>query len=73
MMWWWEGGPWFFGPVMMIVFMLIYMAMMFFMMRGMMGGHGRSRDSVLGILNERLARGEISQAQYDEMRRVLQA
>jgi uncharacterized membrane protein len=47
--------------------------MMFFMMRGMMGGYGsRSNDRVaLDILKERFARGEITQAEYEERRRLL--
>jgi uncharacterized membrane protein len=49
--------------------------MMFFMMRGMMGGYGGKSDShhALDILKQRFARGEISHAQYEEQRRVLEA
>jgi putative membrane protein len=72
MMWWWNDGwpmPWVFGPLMMIVVLVVCGTMMFFMM----GGHGsRSNDRVaLDILKERFARGEITQAEYEERRRLL--
>jgi putative membrane protein len=74
---WWDGywhGPWMFGPLLMIVALVFCAVIMFFMMRGMMGGHQRSDDQyALHILKERFARGEISQAQYEEQRRVLQS
>jgi uncharacterized membrane protein len=62
-----------FGPFLMILAIVFCGAMMFFMMRGMMGGHrGQSGDGhALEILKERFARGEISQAQYEEQRRLL--
>jgi uncharacterized membrane protein len=72
-MWWWDSywhGPWFFGPFFMVLIFAFCAAMMFFMMRGMMGGHRRDSDP-LDILRKRFARGEISQAQYEEQRRVL--
>jgi putative membrane protein len=78
MMWWWNDHgpmPWGFGPLMMILFIVFCGAMMFFMMRGVMAGHGGRSDSrnALDILKQRFARGEISQAQYEEQRRVLEA
>lgn len=75
MMWWWNDSwsvPWF-GPFMMIVVIVLCGTMMFFMMRGMMGS-GRGSDSIaLGILKERFARGEITEAEYQERRRLLEA
>jgi putative membrane protein len=71
-MWWndYWPMPWMFmGPLVMLVFVAMCIAMMFFMMRGM--GH-RRRDAV-DILKERLARGEINQAEYEERRRLLEA
>jgi len=47
--------------------------MMFFMMRGMMGGHREQSRDPLDILKERFARGEITQAQYEEQRRLIEA
>jgi len=72
-MWWNEYWPmpWmFFGPVMMLVFIALCATMMWLMMRG----HARGRGGeALSILRERYARGEISQAEYEERRRILTA
>jgi putative membrane protein len=74
-MWWWNDGfgPWTFAPLFMIVALIFCGFMMFMMMRGMMGGHrGRTDDRLaLQILKERFARGEITQAEYEERRRIL--
>jgi putative membrane protein len=67
---WWNGYwpmPWMFFP---IIFMAICMAMMFLMMRG--GMHRGSNDRPIDILKERYARGEITQAEYEDRRRFLQ-
>ncbi len=76
MMWWWNGY-WpmhVFGPLMMLLFFVLCGTMMFFMMRGMMGTGGKADSRyTLDILKQRFARGEISQAQYEEQRRVLEA
>jgi putative membrane protein len=81
MMWWWNDGwngywhgPWMVGPVFMIMVAIFCIAMMFMMARGMMGGHSRSHgDHALDLLKERFARGEITQAEYEERRRLLEA
>ena len=76
MMWWWNDGwpvPWMFGPFMMIVFVVLCGAVMFFVMRGMMGSGRRSGSIALDILKERFARGEITEAEYQERRRLLEA
>jgi putative membrane protein len=78
MMWWWNDYwpmHWVFGPLTMILFIAFCGAVMFFMMRGMAGGHGGRSESrrALEILKERFARGEISQTQYEEQRRLLKA
>ncbi len=74
MMWWndyWHM-PWTFGPLVMIIFIVFCIGMMWFMMRGM-HGHGRQRGgNALAILQERFARGEISQAEYLERRELLE-
>lgn len=76
MMWWWNDGwngywhgPWVFGPVLMIVIVFFCLAMMFTMMRGM--GRHRSRDA-LDLLKERFARGEITEAEYQQRRHLLE-
>jgi putative membrane protein len=73
-MWWWNDYdwhmPWTFGPFVMLFFMALCVGMMFVMMRG---HHGGRSDYPLDILKERFARGEITQAEYEERRRVLEA
>jgi uncharacterized membrane protein len=74
-MWWsdyfWNApwpGLWIIGPLL----MLGCMAMMIVMMRG----HGRREsagDDALAILRARFARGEISQSEFEQQRRILQA
>jgi uncharacterized membrane protein len=44
---------------------------MWLMMRG--STHSPSRDHAISILKERYARGEISQAEFEEKRRFLEA
>jgi putative membrane protein len=66
----WSVHPFFFGPLFMIAIFAICMIMMMWIMRGhRYGGSSRAID----ILNERYARGEINQAEYEERRRVLRA
>jgi putative membrane protein len=62
--------PWMFGPLVMLFFMALCIGMLFLMMRGR---HGGRRSYPLDILKERFARGEITQAEYEERRRVLEA
>ena len=71
-MWWWNGY-WpmpYFGPVFIIVMLFACGVMMTFMMRGHSGRHD---DRAAQILKERLARGEIDKAEYEERRRLLDA
>ena len=77
MMWWWNGNwpmPGLFGPLMMVMVFALCGAVMFFIMHGMMSSHeNRSKDrTALDILKERFARGEITQTEYDERRRLLE-
>jgi putative membrane protein len=75
-MWWsdgWSGygpAPWmFFGPVMMVLFIAACAAVAYLVMRSSQprGGHA------MKILEERYARGEIDQAEFEERRRLLRA
>ncbi len=74
-MWWndyWPMPFMYFGPLMMVAFIVLCFAMMWFMM----GGARRHRAGggyPLEILKERLARGDINQAEYEERRRILEA
>jgi uncharacterized membrane protein len=61
---------WAFGPLMM---MIVVIVLIFFMIRGMTGGQRSNDRLALVILKERLARGEISQAEYEERRRLIEA
>lgn len=72
---WWDWNYWpmphfFFGPLFMIVIIAICMVMMMRMMRG---HHYSGTTNALDILNERYARGEINQVEYEERRRVLRS
>ena len=70
---WWNGYgpmPWmFFGPLMMLLFLAACVAVGYLVMRsgGPRGGHA------IEILEERYARGEIDQAEFEERRRLLRA
>ena len=57
-----------FGPLVMLFFVALCIGMMVFMMRG----HGGRSNYALDILKERFARGEITKAEYEERRRVLE-
>jgi putative membrane protein len=77
-MWWWNDYwpmSWAVGPFMLIVVVVLFAAVMLFMVCGMPGGHrDRTDNSVaLDILKERFARGEITQAEFEERRRFLEA
>jgi putative membrane protein len=73
-MWWNDYWlmPWMpFVPMVGIAFLAICMAMMFFMMRGGMR-HPNHRNDAIDILKERFARGEITQTEYEDRRRLLE-
>ena len=68
----WGGGWWVIGVIVML-------GCMYFMARMMMGhgDHGHQRDgtsnrSAHDILAERFARGEISEEEFEERKRVLE-
>jgi len=70
---WWGGyGPahWmFFGPLMMVLLLSACAAVAYLVMRSDRPRGGRAME----ILEERYARGEIDQAEFEERRRLLRA
>jgi putative membrane protein len=76
---WWDYGaspPWYgmiFGPIMMIVFLVIIAMIVAWILRAF--GVGRQSctegNSALEILKDRLARGEIDRAEYEERKHLL--
>ena len=75
---WWMNGGWghmAFGGVMMVVFWGGVILIVVCLSRGL-GGLGQrdgssSRQAPLEILQERFARGEIDEKEYEERRRIL--
>jgi putative membrane protein len=81
MMWWGHGWSWegmLFGGLMMLFFWGGLIALAVVVIRGLASSSSRqlsdssgSSESALDILKRRYARGEISKAEYEEMRRDL--
>lgn len=70
-MWHWNGmGAW--GWMMMAAFWLIVIALVIWTVRSTTGPPPRDENQALRILDERFARGEIDQNEYEERRRVLE-
>lgn len=69
-MWHWNGmGAW--GWIMMIIIWIVVIASIVWAVRTV-GGPARSDpDQAMRVLDERFARGEIDQQEYEERRRVL--
>ena len=82
------AGWWLIFPLAMMIFMVLMMSRMFFSrhdspgggsglgMMGMMGGHGGENqtadDSALEVLGRRYAAGELTDEEFDAMRRRLE-
>ncbi len=71
----WHDG-WYgmmYGPLMMILFIAIIVGIVVLVLRWLGPGRvsGRAEKSPLDILEERFARGEIDQDEFEERRRVL--
>jgi putative membrane protein len=78
----WEGGGWFqmlAGFLMMLVFLAVIVVLVVLGVRWLGGsehspfrpGPGAGQRTALDILKERLARGEIDVAEYEERKRAL--
>ena len=63
--------PWMFGPMFMNAIIAPQIRMSRIMMRGIMGAYRRQSDPV-ELLKERFARGEITQVEFQEGRRLLE-
>lgn len=77
MMWGWGWGGWVLGSLMMIVFWGALVALVVWVVRGwggapMHGDEGRAASDARDILAERFARGEISEEEFAQRRRVLE-
>lgn len=70
-MWHWNGmGAW--GWIMMTIIWVVVVALIVWGVRSV-GGSGRpDPDQGMRVLDERFARGEIDQQEYEERRRVLE-
>lgn len=71
-MWHWNGmGVW--GWMMMVAFWLVVIALVIWAVRSTTGSTSRHGDEALRVLDERFARGEIDQDEYEERRRILES
>jgi len=70
-MWWndYWTMPWTFWPLMMIFMMVMCMGMMFMMHRS----HGDRFKRTIDLLNESFSRGEITEAQYRNLKQILES
>ena len=75
---WWDGSsaPWYgmiFGPIMMIVFVVLTVLIVAWALRAFgLGWQSSAQEKTpLDILKDRLARGEINRAEYEERKQVL--
>ena len=74
MMWWTGafGGMSVLGGVLMLAFWVAVVVLVLYAARALFPSeHARAHDSALAILKRRYAAGEISQAEYEQARRIL--
>jgi putative membrane protein len=79
MMHWWDYGaspPWYgmiLGPIMMIAFVVLTVVIIAWVLRasGLGWQSGTQGKTALDILKDRLARGEINRAEYEEKKQLL--
>ncbi len=72
----WDGGWWAFGMMLIsLLFVALIVVGAVFFVRSFSGGGGtgpqQQGSRALDILDERFARGEIDQEEYEERRRIL--
>ena len=76
MMWDWGSGygwgMWIFGTLMMLLFWGGLAAVVVFAVRALGGPRHTSPDSAMDTLRRRLAAGEITQEEFERIRKVLQ-
>lgn len=68
---WWDPWPHMWFPFWPLIFMAICFVMMLIMMPMMRRHRSGRSQAALDILNERLARGEIDQREYESRRRTM--
>lgn len=69
-MMWWDGGHWYWGATMMIAFWGAIVAIAYVAFRGR--AHDEGRPSARDLLDERLAKGELSEEEYEHKRAALE-
>jgi|GEM_PF-1374914 len=69
-MMWWNGGQWYWAMTMMVVFWGAVVAIIYFAVRR--GPGDRPHPSARELLDERFARGEISEDEYASKRATLE-
>ena len=69
-MMWWDGGYWYWGVVMLIVFWGAIVAIVYLAFRGR--ANHEHRPSARELLDECLAKGELSEEEYERKRAALE-
>jgi putative membrane protein len=74
-MWGWQGGMGYGhgygGGYMWILLLVVIGILVYLILRNVPSGPGSDKESALDILKKRFAKGEITQQEYDEMKRKL--
>ncbi len=77
MMWYWGSGGgwamWIFGVLTMLFFWGGIVALVIFLVRGLGGSRQGHPDSAMDTLRRRLAAGEITQEEFERIRKVIQS
>lgn len=74
--WSWGFWPWNWGGLIMMIFWVVILVVLFVFFFRWLGGERHERvertDRALEILKERFARGEITEEEYERMKRKIQ-